>query len=131
MANLSIQPKFYDDARQPGRLQIVTDMPALLGSEKQIAWATEIRAKMAVEFGEGVAKKMAGVAWGAVIKTDVDYIAQCQAKLDAVTVDPKFARAFDALAAAFAIADSRFWIDNRNRDINGICEMSMAYLASK
>lgn len=126
---ITIQPKFYDE-RSAGRLTlVVSDMPALKGSDKQVSWASDIRSKKQVDFAEQLAKAI-GVAWGCVTQRDVDYIAQCQVKLDAFTSDPAHAPSFEKLAVAFAIADARFWIDNRGDDMNLLARSAAAYLKS-
>ncbi|MFC3207501.1 hypothetical protein [Aquamicrobium soli] len=128
MTTITIQPKFYDE-RTAGRLQVVAPMPALTGSEKQIAWATDIRSALQVEFGEQLAKA-AGVKWGAVTPRDVDYIAECQAQLDALVADPTHASGFEKLEALFSIAEAHFWIENRDHGMNALARAAAAFLAS-
>ncbi|MBN9242410.1 MAG: hypothetical protein J0I98_06420 [Mesorhizobium sp.] len=129
MTTITIQPKFYEESNRPGRLQIVAPMPALTGSEKQIAWATDIRSAMQIELGEKLAK-MIGVNWGCILQSDIDYIAECQAKLDAFCADPKYTASFDKLEAAFSIAQAHFWIENRDDTMDQLVRSAAAFLAS-
>ncbi|MBN9243920.1 MAG: hypothetical protein J0I98_14105 [Mesorhizobium sp.] len=128
MTTITIQPKFYDE-RSAGRLQVVAPMPALKGSEKQIAWAADIRSRMQIEYGEKLAK-LAGVNWGCVTQRDVDYIAECQVKLDAFCGDPQYAAPFEKLEAAFAIEHAHFWIENRTDTMDQLARSAAAFLAS-
>jgi hypothetical protein len=129
MTDLSIQPKFSDESNHPVRLQVVAEMPALKGSEKQVAWASDIRAAKQIEFGEQLAK-IAGVTWGCILRSDADYIAECQAKLDAFTADPKRAPDFEKIAAIFSIAEAHFWIENRGDGLGVMARSAAAFLAS-
>lgn len=112
MTAITIRPKFSDAANVAGRLTFVVDLPALRGSEQQIAWATEIRATKLVEFAEDMAKRW-GVVWGCVLPTDTDHIAKTVSILDEKLANPQFAPLHVAIAKIFANDDCRFWIDNR------------------
>jgi len=92
----------------------IGNLPALTGSDKQIAWATDIRAKLAREVAD-MAAKAAGVAFGVVLRSDVDFIADVETRIaTALATTPgadRFAAAADRL---FGRADAKYWIDNRN-----------------
>ena len=128
MNTLAIRAHFVDD-RTAGRLRIVTDMPALQGSEKQIAWASEIRAAKQIEFGQQIAK-YAGVVWGPVVAGDADYIAESEAKIASFLANPKYAQAIERLKVIFSVADARFWIDNRTDSMDIMATSAAAYLKS-
>src|SRR5690606_7596609 len=111
MTKFTIRPQFASES-SAGYLTIVIDTPELRGSEKQVAWAQDIRAKKMRQIAEELAKA-AGVVWGAVLQNDVEYINTCCDALDKYVADPSRAPAIEQVAQIFAIDDARFWIDNR------------------
>jgi hypothetical protein len=106
--------KFYAEANRAGYLAVGGDMPALVGSDKQVAWATDIRAKFSREIGE-MAAKTANIKFGVVLPTDVDFVAETEAAiahaLATMAGADRFVAAVDKI---FARTDARWWIDNRN-----------------
>jgi hypothetical protein len=102
-----------DSANQAGHLAVTDEMPALVGSDKQVAWAAEIRAKLAREIAE-LAAKSANVKFGAVRRTDIEFIAETEAAIaNALATMPGADRFTAAVDKIFARTDARWWIDNR------------------
>lgn len=86
-------------ARQAATVAAVkatADLPALTGSDKQVAWATTIRAKLVADLKT--------------FRAEVDARA---AKFPGPDADEFLAVADKAIAAIESKTDARFWIDNR------------------
>ena len=83
----------------PTRRLEVTDLPALTGSEKQVAWATDIRANMLTnQLGQQFAQRAR--------EATADQLATGLANMTT------------SFAALYANTSAKFWIDNRSgRDI--------------
>lgn len=110
--------KFVGDAaNQAGHLAVAGEMPALVGSDKQVAWAAEIRTRLSREIAE-LAAKSANVKFGAVRRTDIEFIAETEAAIaDALTTMPGADRFTAAVDKIFARTDARWWIDNRKEPL--------------
>lgn len=116
---IKITVQFADRPNAGGYLAVSGDMPTLRGSEKQIAWADDIRARFAKEFAE-VAAKAAGVKFGAVLRADVDFIAETERKIaEALATMTGADRFVAAMSKVFAHDEARWWIDNQREPIAG------------
>lgn len=87
--------------------EIVGDFPDLEGSEKQTAWAGDIRTNAARHLGEWLAEKAIGHR---ALLTSADPVEEDEAKFDAWMSDE--GKQFEeGLRVLFGITESRWWID--------------------
>lgn len=115
---LSIIIKFSNpDAA--GHLAVAGDLPTLQGSDKQVAWATDIRAGIARKIAE-LAGKGAGVTLGAVRTSDVEHIAKVEGKIADALADAHGSRFAAAAGKLLARAEAKYWIDSRTDTVDGL-----------
>jgi hypothetical protein len=99
MTNPSIR---YDDHI----MQIVfDDLPELTGSEKQVAWAQDIR--------RGMLQTQIAVPFGALI-TRANLAGQ------GANIAPAFVKLNDQMAHVLSLSSAKFWIDNKNVSLKSV-----------
>lgn len=105
----------FDETRPNAacRISVVGDFPALVGSEKQAAWALDIRATAAREIAEYIAKVIK-LQVPMVTTREVDHpiVAETHAALDASRSMPGADKAYAAIDAIFAEASAKWWIEH-------------------
>lgn len=116
----------FASANSAGYLTFVGDMPQIKGSEKQVAWAGDIRATFAREVAEFIAKAVK-VPVGVVIESDTAFIAETEAALAAkLAADPGAGKVMGAIAKVLDNDSAKFWIENvRNRHIRTVVQEAM------
>lgn len=119
--------RFTFDASRPhavGQLTLVGDMPSLVGSDKQIAWATDIRATAAREVAAEIAK-VGGFTARYVLSTDADHIADAHAKIDAALATGSGPKVAAAIVKLFAQPSAKWWIENGRTDARVLIRNAM------
>ena len=82
-----------------GEVELTVDLPSLTGSDKQIAWATDIRRKA--------------------IAAVLDKLTESPAAAKRINEDPRKAEILSDLATEIAShADARYWIDSRGNSMD-------------
>lgn len=94
-----------------GYLSMVGNMPALTGSEKQVAWAEEIRRATAREAADLFVKTFR-MTFGTVIRSDEDFIAEFEAEINGKLASiPGAQQMQDAVSRIFGQSTAKWWID--------------------
>ena len=94
-----------------GWLEMAGEMPALTGSEKQIAWATDIRHTFSRKLAEYLAKAAKANA-SLIMPGDTEHAAEIEATIEAaINALPRGDVFRAAIAEAFAHTDAKWWID--------------------
>ena len=110
---------FFAAANSIGRLRVEADLPELVGSEKQIKWATEIRDRKLLEFARKIGERQVARAMG---RRPIDGMPPFDASTNFTDVETIVAGLNIALAASgkldkmIAQTAATYWIDNRDAD---------------
>jgi hypothetical protein len=117
MTHFEIRYVFPADINAAAVVQVVGAMPAIVGSTKQIAWAEDIRAAKARDLAISIAK--VAKADGLILRRDpTEWIEGANARMaDRLANHPGGPALAAAIDKVFAIADARYWIDNRDGNI--------------
>lgn len=127
-----MQIRYTFDPSRPNAvadLTCVGDMPALTGSEKQIAWATEIRCAVARELALTICK-IIGIKPSSMVladrEDDMAFVAAEHAKMDAVLTQGDGAKITAALDAIFAEPSAKWWIENSSTHVKTLVRDALA-----
>lgn len=129
MTKFTIRPQFAS-ACHTGYLTLIIDTPTLRGSDKQIAWATYVIDQAKRQIAEELIK-VAGIVWGIVRPSDVEHIEMINKQIDEFLAQERFAATFERIAKVFMIDRARFWIDNRDRDMESMVSAAERYLEGR
>ena len=102
----TIRMTFEDRPNVVGRAHVVGDMPALIGSAKQVAWAEDLRAEAAAKIPEELCR-MTKTVIGVMQANEADAIAEANARLDAIFDQPGGDKLRAALNKMFSTADAK------------------------
>lgn len=102
----------FDRPTASGRVSVVGDLPALVGSAKQVSWAEDLRTEALYKVAEDLCRSTKTVI-GTMRSDETDAIADANARLAAIFTLPGGDKMGAALAKMFATADAKWWIDNR------------------
>jgi hypothetical protein len=90
---------------------VIDDLPALVGSEKQVAWAESIRRDL---FDYQISQRFDAARRAAVAAGRMDQ------------ADAAIAKMSDLLAPVLAETSAKWWIDNRNCDLQQVAHARAA-----